>query len=747
VADLVCAAGPLLESLSSLAMAELTIPQSLELAIQHHQGGQLRQAETIYLKILAQDPQCADALHLLGVIAHQSGQHERALELIHQAVARAPTNPAIHSNLGETYRSLGRLDEAVERFRHALALQSNFPDALNNLGNALAAQGRRDEAVTHYRRALALQPTSIQVYNNLGVALTELGRFEEALASFRQALALRPDHAEAHDNLGSLLSQIGRLDEAFTCFQRALALKPDFAEAHNNLGNLLKERGQLDEALHCFRRALALRPDLAEAHNNLGDLFRLRDQFDDALACLQRALALKPDFAEAHNNLGSLFKELGQLDEAIACYRRALAHKPNRPDIHSNLILTLHYRFGHDTGDLGTELDRWNRRHAPPLYKFIRPHANERSPERRLRIGYVSPDFRDHAVGLNLLPLFERHTHDQFEIFCYAHAVTADRVTANFRACSDHWRDTVPLTDAQVADLVRQDQIDILVDLALHTSKNRLTVFARKPAPIQVSFAGYPGATGMDAIDYHLTDPYLDPAAPDDAYGPGPDAPFRLRDTFWCYQPQTTEPAVNPLPALADARLTFGCLNNFCKVNESVLNLWARVLLAVPESRMLLLAAEGSHRQNTLQLLAHAGVSPNRIEFVGHRPRRDYLALYHRIDIGLDTFPYNGHTTSLDSYWMGVPVITLVGQASVGRAGWSQLSNLGLTELAARHPDEFVAIAATLAGDLARLCAMRASLRERMQRSPLMDAPGFAHAIETAYRAMWRRWCTRTSAS
>jgi predicted O-linked N-acetylglucosamine transferase (SPINDLY family) len=297
------------------------------------------------------------------------------------------------------------------------------------------------------------------------------------------------------------------------------------------------------------------------------------------------------------------------------------------------------------------------------------------------------------------------------------------------------------LADSELPDLIRQDQIDILVDLALHTANNRLLAFACKPAPIQVSFAGYPGRSGLETIDYHLTDPYLTPPVSGDERGP--DIPFRLPDTFWCYDPQTTDRGVNSLPALANGHLTFGCLNNFCKVNPAVLQLWVRTLSALPGSRLLLLTAEGRHRARTLDLLAQGGVSPNRIEFVCHQPREKYLALYQRIDLGLDTFPYNGHTTSLDSYWMGVPVVTLIGRTSFGRAGWSQLSNLGLTELAAHTPDEFVAISVALARDLARLAALRASLRERMQRSALMNASRFARQIEAAYRTMWHRWCER----
>ena len=362
-------------------------------------------------------------------------------------------------------------------------------------------------------------------------------------------------------------------------------------------------------------------------------------------------------------------------------------------------------------------------------------------PERRLRIGYVSPDFRNHAVSFLLMPLLSNHDHGQVEIFCYAEVARPDDVTERLRACADVWRVTVGLTDEQMADMVRKDRIDILVDLALHTANNRLLVFARKPAPVQVTWLGYPGTTGLSTMDYRLTDPYLDPPGDNDAcYS---EQSIRLPDTFWCYDPQGEQPPVNELPALANGFITFGCLNNFCKVNDGVLGLWAKVLGAVPQSRLLLLAPRGQARDHVLAMLRQQGIDESRVEFVDRQPRQQYLQLYHQIDLGLDLLPYNGHTTSLDAFWMGVPTITQIGKTVVGRAGWSQLCNLGLPELAARTPEEFVQIAAQLAGDLPRLQELRATLRARMRASPLMDGKRFAGHMEQAYRQMWRTWCQK----
>jgi len=340
-----------------------------------------------------------------------------------------------------------------------------------------------------------------------------------------------------------------------------------------------------------------------------------------------------------------------------------------------------------------------------------------------------------------LLPLFRGHDRRQFEVTCYAQLAHPDKTTQEMQVCVQHWRKIAGISDAAVADMIRADGIDILVDLKLHTGGNRLLVFAHKPAPVQVTWLGYPGTTGLETIDYRLTDPHLDPPGLDDAcYS---EQSIRLPNTFWCYDPLTAEPAVNALPCAPSGFVTFGCLNNFCKVNDAVLSLWAKVLSAVRGSRLMLMAPEGSSRRRVLDRLGADGFGPERVEFVARQPRVEYLRAYHRLDIALDTFPYNGHTTSLDSFWMGVPVVTLAGETAVGRAGASQLNNLGLAELIARSPEQFVQIAADLAHDAARLTELRSTLRSRMQSSPLMDQVSFARDVEAAYRSMWRDWCAK----
>jgi len=533
--------------------------------------------------------------------------------------------------------------------------------------------------------------------------------------------------------------QAGQLAEAERMYRQVLVQQPNHADALNLLGVLLGQMGQWDAPPKLIRRAIAINSANAAYYSNLGNALADTGRLDEAIASYHDALRLKPDFAKAHNNLGNALNGVGQLDEAVAAYREAIRLNPDYAEAHSNLVFSLHHHAAYDAKMIHEELRRWNQQHAEPLKKFCQPHHNNRDPERRLRIGYVSADFYDHASAYFLLPLFRHHDRSQVEVFCYSLQARCDQVTQQMQDHVQHWRSTVGQPDAKIAAQIRQDQVDILVDLKLHTGGNRLLMFAQKPAPVQVTWLGYPGTTGLDTMDYRLTDPSLDPSALDDAYYS--ERSIRLPDTFWCYDPLTSEPAVNALPCLEKGFITFGCLNNFFKVNDSAVALWAGVLKAVSNSRLLLLAPEGSARQRVLDWLGREGIGPERVEFVARQFRPEYLRTYHRIDIGLDTVPYNGHTTSLDSFWMGVPVIALAGGTVVGRAGVSQLTNLGMPELIARTPRRYVQIAADLAGNLPRLSELRRTLRARMEASSLMDAPRFARNIETAYRNMWRIWC------
>jgi predicted O-linked N-acetylglucosamine transferase (SPINDLY family) len=724
-------------------MAEITIQQAFDLALQHHQAGRLPQAEHLYRQILIQQPAHIDSIHLLGVIAHQAGRNDIAVDLIRQALSLRPDFPEALSNLGDALKDLGQLDAAIAAFRQAISLNPELPEAHCNLGNALREKGDFNEAIAACERAITLRPTYAEAHCNLGNALKQQGDLDQSIAAYRRAIALKPDLPQAHSNLGNALRDKGRLNESIIACEQAIALAPNYAGARCNLGNALKDSGQLDAAIAAYRSAITLNPNYPEALNNLGVALRDKGQHDEAIAVFRQAITSRPAYAEAHNNLGAALKDTGQLDEAIAAYRQAIALRPTYSQAHSNLIYTLHYHPAYDARSIADEQRRWNQQHADPLKKFIHPHANNQDPARRLRIGYVSSDFYIHASAYFLSPLFAHHDRRQVELFCYAQVVRPDAMTIQFQQQADVWRNIVGLSDDQIAAQIRDDQIDILVDLKLHTAENRLLVFARKPAPIQITWLGFPGSTGLTTIDFRLTDPYLDPPGSDESVYS--EHTLRLPENFWCYDPMDgRQIPINSLPAKQTGAITFGCLNNFCKINDSLISLWSQILRQIENARLLLLAPEGNHRSRTLDRFRQEKIDPARIEFVANQPRHEYLQTYHRIDLGLDTFPYNGHTTTLDSLWMGVPVITLVGSTPVSRAGWSQLSNVALGELAAQTPGQFVKIAADLAKDLPRLQHLRSMLRQRMEQSPLMNAPAFAKNIEATYRRLWQTHCETT---
>ena len=719
------------------------------------------------------DPRNPAAHYNLAEACRAEGRHKDAVAAYHRALELKPDFPEAQFNLGNTLRERGQLGDAVAAYRRAIELRPDYITAYNNLGVALKDLGQLNEAVATFRRALELAPECSEMRMNLGVALAEYGQSDEAISEYRQALALKSDSPEAHNNLGNALRERGRLDEAVTAFRRALELRPNFPEAHSNLGNALKDQGQLDEAMTAFHRALALKPDLAEAHSDLGNALWERGQLGESIAAFRRALEIKPDYPEAHSNLGNALRDQGKLDEAMASFHRALQLKPHYPEVHanlgialagqalpdeavsafrysvqmepgnawahSNLIYSLNFHPGSDGRLISEEQQRWNRQFSDPLKQFIQPHANNRDPERRLRIGYVSPDFRDHPAGRFILPLFECHAQERFQILGYSGTARPDGMTERLRALTVGWRNTVGVADARLAEMIREDGVDILVDLALHTAGNRLLVFARQPAPVQVAWLGYPGSTGLAGIDYRLTDAQLDPPG---EKPPWPDEePVRLPDCWCCYQPPGDSPDINELPALSAENVTFGSLNNFGKVNERVWAIWADILEAVEKSQLLMFCPEGSAQGRVRAFFDARGIGTERVEVVGFLPRREYLRLYQRIDLGLDPFPCNGMTTTCDALWMGVPVLTLPGEMPVSRAGLSILSSVGLAELAASSAEDYVRIAAELAGDLPRLAELRATLRPRMQASPLMDARRFARNVEAAYRAMWAHWC------
>ncbi len=750
-----------------------TVAELLELAVRYHQGGDLSNAERLYRQILDADPTQTIAFANLGVILVATGRRQEALICFQKSIALKPNLADTHFHLGNVYLSQGEVAEASRCFRQALALNPYLGPAHTNLGLALAGQGHLCEAASCFLQAVRLNPHDANGHYNLGTALKDLDRPAQAVECYRQTLRCNPDHHDAHINLGNVLKKLGKSAEAEACYRQALRLNPKHVDALTNLGVMLFEKGQLDEASNCFRQALRLDPNHAHAYfhlgnllkdqgraaeaeecyrqtlhrnpnqgdacNNLGIVMFRQGRLDEAIQSYRQALRINPTHGEALSNLGITFKELGSLEEAAECFRRAMELGPEDAAAHANFVYLLHYLPDQDAASILRECRRWNDKHAKPLARSIFPHDNERSRERRLRVGYVSPDLREHPVGRFLLPLLQSHDRAQFEIFCYADGKTFDAITECCRSHADHWRPIGSDSDEEVARLIRQDRIDILVDLAMHTGNNRLLVFARKPAPVQITYLAYCGTTGLDAMDYRLTDSYLDP--PGRYEGSYAERSVYLPETYWCYQPVLQTPGPSPLPALKAGHVTFGCLNNFCKVSLPTLETWTRILQALPETRLLLYAPAGSVRSRLRDFFVQGNVAPDRLQFLERAAAGAYFQTYEQLDVALDPFPFGGGTTTCDALWMGAPVLTLAGNRPVGRGGVSILSNIGLTDWIAQSVDEYVRLAVDKAANLPELAGLRASLRDRMRQSPLMNAVNFARNVETAYRTIWRKWC------
>lgn len=633
-----------------------------------------------------------------------------------------------------------RLEEACSQLERAVRAAPNNVRFLSNLGGVYGMLGRGREAVGVLFRAIALKPDFAEAVFTLALTFEGRGEWAAAAACHQRALELEPSLAQAAERLASVEARQSALVAAVPK-ARGLDLDESPAELFTALGTLLRVGGAVDHATAWYRAALKLEPQSAYVHTALGSIHADAGRLDEAIVDFRRALQIDETFHLARGYLDTALDDAGRYDETEAVYRDAIRLRPDDPLAQSVLLFNMQFWPNVSASDILAEARAWNARHARPLTAQALPHENDRSPERRLRIGYVSPNFKDHVLSRFSIPLLRNHDHRQVEVFCYSSAEQPSPETALIRACADVWREVAALDDAALCGVIRRDQIDILVDLNMHMLGRRLLAFARRPAPVQICWLAYPGTTGLEAMDYRLSDPYLDPADADtQVYS---EETIRLPDSFWCYDPLTDVPEVSPLPALAEGRITFGSLNHFRKVNAGVLRLWARVLGAVPQSRLILVAPEGRVRDRLHSFFEAAGVQRDRIEFVGRCARLDYLNRYREIDIGLDTFPYNGHTTSLDALWMGVPTVTLVGETVVGRGGVCQSMNMGMPELIATTQEEYVEVARSLANDLEHLSRLRQTLRARLQQSPLMDAARFARNLESVYRDVWRRFCVR----
>jgi predicted O-linked N-acetylglucosamine transferase (SPINDLY family) len=753
-------------------------------AVASQEHSDLVEAQRLYRVVLDLTPNRAEAWSNLGGVLFLEEKPEEAKVHFEHAVNCLPCNADIRANLGNVYKFLNQLDSARLCYEKSTQLDPKNPahwlqlgqlqselglykDALTSISRSIDLDGSVCEAhlakcvaliaTEDYAsaevfclRAIQIEPQNAVAFCNLGVVLRRRGKLAEAVDQLKRAIALKPNFFEAHLNLGTVLMALGNFEAALTEYQKTLAINAQSAEAHSNYGALLFRLERYAEAEQSLLRSISINPNLATARNNLGLVLGATRRMPEAVKAFEIAIELKPEYVDAYVNLGGVLKDMGRIDESLQALRRALTIDPDCLIAHSNLLFINNYvadqpadsllfaarRYGEAVLRLATPFDEWR---------------NSREPGRTLRIGLVSGDLCSHPVGYFLegvLTALRATESLQLELYAYATRQNDDATSQKLRAHCESWQCVFGLSDEDFARTVHDtDLIDILIDLSGHTANNRLSVFGWRPAPIQVSWLGYFATTGVEAMDYFLADHWTLPVEQEVNFT---EQVWRLPETRLCFSAPNVPIEVNTLPALSQGYVTFGSFNNLSKVNDEVVRVWAIILTAVPSSRLFLKyqqLGDATMRQKTTERFAVHGVAADRLIFEDYGPRADYLAAYHRVDIGLDPFPFPGGTTTAESLWMGVPVLTLSGERFIARQGVGLMMNAGLSDWVAIDVEDYVKRAVAHATHLQELSTLRRGLRQIALASPIFDAERFANNFGAALRSMWLHWCKQSKSA
>lgn len=713
----------------------------LALGIVHGNLGRYGEAIRCFRHVIGIDPRSAPAYFNLGSALQVQKEYPEAVVCFKKVLQFNKNIPEACLNLGYIYYAMGEPADAEESFRLALQAKPDYAEAYVGLGTVFFSQGELDQAGECYRQAVAISPANTDGHYNLGLVCRAKDDLEGAVEHFNQAVRQNLNHAEAHFNLGDISLELSAPAVAEISYRNAIRARPDYVDALIGLGLAQLRQGKHGDALASCRRAIEINPESAQAYNNLGMIQQDRGELEEAFKNYRKALDIKPDLAEALHNCGNVRSAQGMQDQAAAFLHKALQLKQGFTLAHSNLLAILNYSK-HDLNEVFHEHKQWAQRYGDSLTGIF-THGNKDESKHPLRVGYVSPDFYNHSVAFFLEPLLSAHCSRDFEVVCYSDVRWPDDTTARLRSLAGTWRNVCGITDGKLANLIHTDRIDILVDLAGHTEHNRLLVFARKPAPVQVSYLGYPGTTGLPGMDYRFTDGWADPAGQADSYHT--EELIRLPGGFLCYRPPQEVRAVTGRPGKTAAEIVFGSFNNLAKITPEVVAVWAEILQRVPRSRILLKnksLGDQATCQRVRSLFSEHGIDEQRLELCGFTvSKTDHLQLYNRVDIALDTFPYNGTATTCEALWMGTPVVTLAGQSHAGRVGVSLLSMAGLREFIADSAEAYVNIASRLADNPQQLAGLHGSLRNMLLESALCDGGRLAREIEAAYRSMWRAWC------
>lgn len=669
------------------------------------------------------------------------GRNREAVSVCEQALALDPQHAKLWCALGAAQRRLAQMDAARTAYERAVELDSGYAQAWCNLGEWWLVKGEWQAALSKFEQALRFEPRLLEALNNRVVVLYELGRFGDAEKAAKEAIEIHPGRSALHVNLGNVLLHSGKARPAVKAFRKALECDPTCSEAHLNLATLLGETRRLAEVLDFIEHDIAVKGESAQRLASLALAQQAKGDLPAAEATCKKVLQIQPNNVSALITLAGCHSARADHHTAIALHERALAENPDMPAIYSNIAFDATYLPDISAEEVFTYHRGWADRFEKNGKKNLFAFEQSRQADRPLRIGYVSGDFGTHPVGFLLRDVIRNHDRQQFSIHCYSMMRGSDSITAEIRAHADTWVDALLMSDDELAEQVHQDRIDILVDLSGHTAYNRLPIFVRKPAPVQATWIGYFHSTGLNSIDYFITDPYTTPPGGGQLFS---ETPLCLPHSRFCYSPPEYTPEVAPVPAIARGGITFGSFNRVDKLVEPVIAAWVKILNAVPGSRLLLKAAAFENTQVSDELRRRflaQGLERDRLELRGRSSHPAMLAEYGEIDIALDPFPFNGGMTTLEALWMGVPVVTLEGSSVVARQSTSALVNIGLDELVFNDLDAYIKGATALASDLKRLATLRQEMRSRMANSPLCQAKQFTQDLEALYRRMWQAWC------
>ena len=738
--------------------------------------GNFDEAINAYRQAIKLSPNLAAAYFNLAKLLQEQENYTEAAEYYQHTIQLQPNLARAYTNLGNTLKALDKLDEAISAHNKAIEIQPNYAEAYYNLGNAFKAKKQYPEAIKAYNFSLQLNPNFTEAQLNLASTYEILEENEKAENILKKLILQNSNSKSAHLSLGKLLHKRKKYSTAESHYRYCLQLENEDKEAlealiniwqiqrkyeeaisflkseinsrpsnslpYYYLGSIYNEMGRYNDSIPALRQAIQLDSKLANAYNNLGYALSQVSQLSEAINACEEALKINPELVAAWVNKGYALNNQGCVKEAGECFREVVKLEPNYYVGHSNLLYSLNYDSTHTPETIANAHRQWGEDFAanitPP-----KTYQNVRDPNRKLRIGYVSPDFRQHSVAYFIEPILQHHNKQEFEIFGYANVSLPDAVTQRLQNLTDNWCDVSQLSDDNLSEKIQEDGIDILIDLAGHTGNNRLLTFLRKPAPVQLTYLGYPNTTGTDRIDYRITDNWADPAGLTDAYYS--EELIRLPRCFLCYQPSPTAPPVSELPAKIINRITFGSFNNLPKITPEVIALWSQILHSVPNSRIILKIRwfdDEKTRQRYLTMFAENGIENERIKLIGLIPDSSHhLAFYGNIDIALDPFPYHGTTTTCEALWMGVPVISLAGNTHASRVGVSLLSSVEMSELIATTKEEYLTKAVNLARDLNKLSELRSQMRQRLASSPLCDPISHTKIMEETYRQLWKKYC------